>query len=101
MLVQKKMRGAKRKIMIVVVIGVILVISYLFFNSFIAGKIQIFKPLEVEPIKKLTVPDLNPKFDYDFLTKTPYTELKMSSRAKLPVEVDKIGRENPFAEIKF
>jgi len=101
MLVQRKMGGAKRKILTAVIIGVILVISYLFYYGFIAGKIEIIKPLKVENIKKLVIPNLNPKLDYDFLNKAPYTELKMPSQAKLPVKVDKVGRENPFAEIKF
>ena len=98
MLRPKRIRGSKRVALIMVIILLLLVIGYLVYTNFLSAKIKLIKPLKVE-VDILVVPKLNPELVNDFLTKSPYINLKL--HGKLPVTVDKVGRKNPFRVIPF
>ncbi|MDD2807450.1 MAG: hypothetical protein PHW95_02955 [Patescibacteria group bacterium] len=80
------------------VVLILAVAGYLFYVGFLAGKIEILKPLKVE-VEVLQVPSINSDFNDDFLNRLPYTGLVQS--AKLPITAGVVGRNNPFSEIPF
>ena len=98
MLMQKKLTRSKKTALIFISLVLVIVISYLIYSNFLAEKIEIIKPLEVE-VETLVVPKIQSDIEDDFLNKEPYRDLK--SNASLPVTIGKTGRQNPFRSIPF
>ncbi|MFA6215882.1 MAG: hypothetical protein WC768_04920 [Patescibacteria group bacterium] len=100
MLVPKKMKSSRKLLLLAITVIVLGVIIYLLYTNFIAGSIEIVKPLKIE-IPVMVISPVNPELKTDFLNKKPYTDLKNPSGVKLPVTASITGRSNPFLPLLF
>ncbi len=100
MLKLRKMKGSKKAILIIVVILVIGIIAYLIYTNFISSQDVSNQPVKNKiNISQLpATPPLNPDFSDDFLTKSPYINLKLPRQGLLPVVPNKVGKGNPFSK---
>lgn len=94
MLVAKKISGAKKIILITVVIVIFFAIGYLLFSSFGVFKFSVSPTL---PVKILPSTVINPVLPADFFKKPPYSRLRQ--HGSLPVIVGSLGRPNPFLPV--
>lgn len=101
MLRKKKISGLKKVILTLIIVLIFSVIGYLLYDSFSADRFKKVTPEAEEEIEVLTTSRLEVEFFADFLTQPPYTDLSLPPRVKLPVTVDKMGRQNPFRQILF
>lgn len=97
MLVPRRMQGKKKVALITVIVLILIIIGYFIFKNLIANK-ETSRPVSLKFDISVT-PNLEPGLNDDFLSKLPYNILKQSGQ--LPVNVEKMGRENPFAVILF
>jgi hypothetical protein len=99
MLLPKKLQGVKKILFVGIAFILIGVIGYLIYANFSDSGIKIVKSFGENKVEALVVSKINTEFKSDFLNKSPYINLK--SGAKLPVLVEKTGRNNPFKVIPF
>ncbi len=98
MLVQKKIQGFKKIFFVFFILVLAGIIGYLVYVNFFDVNVKKAKFFN-NKIETLKISKINPEIKNDFLNKSPYTNFKPG--AKLPVEVEKAGRDNPFRFIPF
>lgn len=101
MLVKKKVSKIKKMSLIAAVMSIVAFMGYLIFTNFVIEEDGLIERGKLKVVEIATPQVLNSKFSDDFVDRSPFTDLILPSRAKLPVTVDEMGRTNPFQEISF
>ncbi|MAF13485.1 MAG: hypothetical protein CMI53_01155 [Parcubacteria group bacterium] len=101
MLVKKKITKTKKTSLAVIGILIAVLIGYLLITNFILEDKKLTRR-DRSPAVEIVIPQvLITEFESDFINQSPFTDLVLPPRAKLPVTVDNMGRSNPFQEISF
>ncbi|OGY46394.1 MAG: hypothetical protein A2840_00840 [Candidatus Buchananbacteria bacterium RIFCSPHIGHO2_01_FULL_47_11b] len=96
MLIPKKITPKRRTALIAILAVAVGVIGYVLLVVFDVTIIPTMPPQVTVGPRPFAPPAINTEFTVDFITKQPFTSLQRHGDFPVEVDVNEIGRSNPF-----